>query len=110
MSILYIGLISFAVGCVLGWICGVHAASGKRTQLRRDVSDLLRDVRTLKADAAKVQVCAEENALEQRRLRTAAETARQEAVKAATVIRDIKPTLQLIRTHNRHVVSVGVVD
>jgi len=101
MSFLYIGLISFSVGCVLGWICGVYAASGKRTQLRRDVSDLLRDVRTLKADAAKVQVCAEENALEQRRLHEAAEFARNEAVKAANLMRDVKPHLRLIETHNR---------
>jgi len=31
----------------------VQVASAKHTQLRRDVSNLLRDVRTLKADAAK---------------------------------------------------------
>jgi hypothetical protein len=72
MSILYIGLISFAVGCVLGWLCRIHVASSKQTQLKNDVADLLADVRTLKADAAKVQVWADENALEQRRLRAAA--------------------------------------
>ena len=69
--------------------------------MRRDVSDLLRDVRTLKADAAKVQVCAEENALEQRRLHEAADMARDEALKAANVMREVKPTLRLILTHHR---------
>ena len=101
ITILCVALISLTVGCVIGWICGVRAASGKQTQLRRDVSDLLGDVRTLKADAAKVQVCAEENTLEQRRLRAAAEMARAEAAKAANVIRDIKPALRVIRTHKR---------
>jgi len=62
-------------------------------------------VRTLKADAAKVQVWADENALEQRRLRAAAEMARAEAAKAANVIRDIKPALRLIRTHNTDLLS-----
>jgi len=101
MSFLYIGLISFAVGCVLGWICGVHVASPKQTRLKKDVTDLLADVSTLKADAAKVQVWAEQNALEQRRLREAAEVARNEAVKAANLMRDVKPHLRLIETHNR---------
>jgi len=73
ITILCVALISLTVGCVIGWICGVRAASGKQTQLRRDVSGLLGDVRTLKAEAAKVQVWAEENALEQRRLREAAD-------------------------------------
>ena len=103
--LLCVGLTSLAVGFVLGWVCRVHVASGKQTQLRRDVSDLLRDVRTLKADAAKVQVWAEQNALEQRRLREAAEVARNEAVKAANLMRHLKPTLRLMRTRNRDLVS-----
>ena len=104
-TLLCVALISLAAGCVIGWICGVRVASGKQTQLRRDVADLLGDVRTLKADAAKVQVWAEENTLEQRRLRAAAEMARAEAAKAANVIRDIKPALRLIRTHNTDLLS-----
>jgi hypothetical protein len=105
MSIFCVGLFSLAVGFLLGWFCGVHVASAKQTQLRRDVSDLLHGVRTLKADAAKVQVWTEQNALEQRRLREAAEFARKQAVKAANLMRDVKPTLRLIRTHNRDLLS-----
>ena len=105
MSIFCVGLFSLAVGFLLGWFCGVHVASAKQTQLRRDVSDLLHGVRTLKADAAKVQVWTEQNALEQRRLREASELARNEAVKAANLMRDVKPTLRLIRTHNRDLLS-----
>ena len=55
--------------------------------MRRDVSDLLRDVRTFKADAAKVQAWAEQNALELRRLRAAADVVKEEAVKAANLMR-----------------------
>ena len=40
MSFLYIGLISFAVGCVLGWLCRIHVASSKQTQLKNDVAEL----------------------------------------------------------------------
>ena len=105
VSIPYIALISLAVGCVLGWFFRGRVDSGKQTQLRRDVSGLLRDVRILKADAAKVQVWAEQNALEQRRLREAAEVARNEAVKAANLMRHLKPTLRLMRTRNRDLVS-----
>ena len=104
-TLLCVALISLAAGCVIGWICGVRVASGKQTQLRRDVADLLGDVHTLKAHAAKVQVSAEQNALQQRRLRRAAEIARQEAVKAANVMRDLKPTLRLVRTHNRDLLA-----
>ena len=73
--------------------------------MKKDVTDLLADVSTLKADAAKVQVWAEQNALEQRRLREAAEVARNEAVKAANLMRHLKPTLRLMRTRNRDLVS-----
>ncbi len=52
-TLLCVALISLAAGCVIGWICGVRVASGKQTQLRRDVADLLGDVHTLKAHAAK---------------------------------------------------------
>jgi hypothetical protein len=105
MSFLYIGLISFAVGSVLGWLFGTRVASSKQTQLKKDVTDLLADVHTPKVDAAKVQLWNDENALEQRRLREAAEVARNEAVKAANVMREVKPTLRLIQTRHRDVLS-----
>jgi hypothetical protein len=105
ITVFCVAVTALAAGCVMGWLCGVHVTSAKQTQMRSHVRDLLRDVRTLKADAAKVQLSAEENALEQRQLRAAADLARKEAVKAANVIRTLRPTVRLIRTHNRELYS-----
>gem|GEM_PF-1017294 len=96
---------ALAAGCVMGWLCGVRVTSAKQTRMRSHVRDLLRDVGTLKAYAAKVRVSANENALEQRQLRAAADLARKEAVKAANVIRTLRPAVRLIRTHNRELFS-----
>jgi hypothetical protein len=104
-SILCVAVISLAVGCVLGWVCGVYVASGRQTQMRSDVRELLRDVHTLKADAAKVRIRAADNALEQRRILKVAEMARNEAAKAVRTARTLRPALRLIRAHNRELLS-----
>ena len=50
---------------------------------------------------------AEQNALQQRRLRAAADMARDEALKAANVLKSVKPTLRLIQTYKRETYSAN---
>ena len=97
-TLLCVALTSLAAGCVIGWIFCLHATSGKQTRMRRDVGDLRRDVCALKADAAKVQAWAELNSHEPRRLRAAADLTKDEALKAAKVLRTVTPSLRSMRT------------
>jgi len=102
MTTTIVAFICLVVGYVLGWVCGAHLMSAKHRRLVDEVHGIISDVRTLKAEAAKVQVWADANALEQHQLRAAADLAREEALKAARVVRTLKPTLRLIQqTHNR---------
>jgi hypothetical protein len=80
--------------------------SGKQTQCARTSARFcLSDVRALKADAAKLQLWAEQNAVEQHGHRTAGDVARNEVRKAPSVMRTVKPSLRLIQTHNRELLS-----
>src|SRR5437763_1426561 len=101
MTTTTVAFICLVVGYVLGWVCGAHLMSAKHKRLVDEVHGLIGDVRTLKAGAAKVQVRADANALEQRQLRAAADIAREEALKTARVVRTLKPTLRLIQTQQR---------